>query len=336
MITSLADLEALTSEWMDLHTEARGTPFTHPAWCLSWLGSYPRTQGRVIIRRGPSGRLDAVLPLAADPRRPRRLFTLGAPLVDFGTPLIHPRDDTPQSILEMLADVPGWRSVRLTGLSPAVADQLTARADGVGLVPRVGAGDDCPWIDTRSLATWASSLSAQRRRRLRAVDRHLDRLACERRELIHLDDVLPGLRRFEALRLQSWWHSGRWDDLPAETRETAHGNLLAAIATRSADTQGSLLTLAELVLDQRVLASAVLLRTGTNLLVAVVATDKRLGPAVSPGLALDAFIIRSAIGSGITRVDFGRGDEPYKFSLGARHQPTSDVTLTRRRTRWPS
>jgi CelD/BcsL family acetyltransferase involved in cellulose biosynthesis len=41
----------------------------------------------------------------------------------------------------------------------------------------------------------------------------------------------------------------------------------------------------------------------------------------SPGLVLIDRLLRRAIGEGLSRFDFLKGDEPYKFRLGARRRP---------------
>jgi CelD/BcsL family acetyltransferase involved in cellulose biosynthesis len=52
--------------------------------------------------------------------------------------------------------------------------------------------------------------------------------------------------------------------------------------------------------------------------------------SISPGRVLDAWCIRNAIERGFHEVDLLRGDEPYKFRLGAQRRYTRDVRVTRR------
>lgn len=56
--------------------------------------------------------------------------------------------------------------------------------------------------------------------------------------------------------------------------------------------------------------------------------DKRYA-ALSPGTVIVAHAIREAICSGYRVFDFLRGDEPYKFSLGAELRQTENVTIFR-------
>ena len=47
------------------------------------------------------------------------------------------------------------------------------------------------------------------------------------------------------------------------------------------------------------------------------------------GLASKVFVVRDAIERGLARVDFLRGEEPYKFQLGAKPAPVTRLELRR-------
>jgi hypothetical protein len=57
--------------------------------------------------------------------------------------------------------------------------------------------------------------------------------------------------------------------------------------------------------------------------------DKRYA-TLSPGTVIIAHAIREAIRKGYRVFDFLRGDEPYKFSLGAKLRQTENVTILRK------
>ena len=50
---------------------------------------------------------------------------------------------------------------------------------------------------------------------------------------------------------------------------------------------------------------------------------------LSVGLASKVFVVRDAIERGLARVDFLRGEEPYKFQLGAKPSPVTRLELRR-------
>jgi len=51
--------------------------------------------------------------------------------------------------------------------------------------------------------------------------------------------------------------------------------------------------------------------------------------ALSVGIASKVFCMREAIESGLEAVNFLRGDEEYKFQLGAKASPVTRLVLTR-------
>ena len=61
--------------------------------------------------------------------------------------------------------------------------------------------------------------------------------------------------------------------------------------------------------------------------------SKQLGSWISPGKMLAWFGIRYAIKNRLQTYDFLRGDEPYKFSLGAKERFNRNVTITRKNWR---
>ena len=87
----------------------------------------------------------------------------------------------------------------------------------------------------------------------------------------------------------------------------------------------------ELSTGERLVSSSVLFWAADSVLVALKATDTRLGSAYSPGLALDLFTIELAASRGATSVGFGRGDESYKLTLGALPETTSEILIARSR-----
>lgn len=85
----------------------------------------------------------------------------------------------------------------------------------------------------------------------------------------------------------------------------------------------------ELRIGDQLLTSSVLFWTTGSVLVALKATDTRVSTSLSPGLVLDMHAIELAAQRRVRWVEFGRGDEPYKFVLGARPRTTCHVVATR-------
>lgn len=322
-------LRALADEWSDLHAAYQSqNPFSHPSWCSSWAQAFGQTEMRILVERNSTGALVGVLPLAPQGPANRVWSTLGKPLVDFGSPIAEPSADHAAAVLEWLLGCrTEWDLVELVGLPPDLAGELVSSAVRRGLQGRVTATETCPELSLSSVDQWRSTLLPKRLRRFNMnIDRLRNLFDAQCHELREPADLAAAIRRFESLRLQSWWHRGGFHQLPKEARVAAHGRLLLAFASRPTST--TYVSVAELVSGERLLSSVVLFWTNGTVLVALKATDTRLGASVSPGLALDLFVIELAAARGVACIAYGRGDEDYKFILGAEPKPTSDVMLT--------
>lgn len=305
--------------WGALHQKSGSqNPFAHPAWCVTWARFYAPDRLRLLADCDDDGNVRALLPLAATGYASRYLATAGAPLADFGDPLVAREFQPGETVAQMLAETRGqWSSIALGGLSESLAGYLAAAGPRHGLNVRVVGTEVCPRIAVSSTTSWLESLSQARRRRISTVRRLIqERLAA----VFHVADtpetIPAAVRRCEKLRLQSWWQRGRLGQLPSAVRTSQHSRFLAAACTRLAGRGCA--GVVELAADERLLAAAVLFHSGNSTLLAMKATDTRLGTRFSPGLALDAFILDQAVSRGSRIVEFGRGDEPYKFALGAR------------------
>jgi hypothetical protein len=154
-----------------------------------------------------------------------------------------------------------------------------------------------------------------------------------RREIRHdlrAMERLPGLRRttvaedgeLQILTLLELWQ-GRWGKLPepelAQYRSVFRSCLqsgclwLDILWDRDAPIAGLL---------------AFLDRGRHSFCFYITGFDKRYA-AFSPGTVIVAHAIREAICNGYRVFDFLRGDEPYKFSLGAELRQTENVTIFR-------
>lgn len=305
--------------WGALHQKSGSqNPFAHPAWCITWARFYAPTRLRLLTDRDDDGNVRALLPLTATGYAGRHWATAGTPLADFGDPLVARESQPGETVAQMLAETRGqWSSIALVGLSESVAGDLAAVGPRHGLNVRVVGTEVCPRVAVSSAKPWLESLSQARRRRVSVARRLIqERLAAVFRVADAPETVPAAVRRCEKLRLQSWWQRNRLGQLPSTVRTSQHSRFLAAACTRLAGRGCA--GVVELVADERLLAAAVLFHSGNSTLLAMKATDTRLGTRFSPGLALDAFILDQAASRGSRIVEFGRGDEPYKFTLGAR------------------
>ncbi len=167
--------------------------------------------------------------------------------------------------------------------------------------------------------------SRERRRTLRSAWRRLERsgdLTVVRvADPVSLAAALPVFARS---RLASWAHRGRLAELPAMDRHPRFPEFLADVGSSLA-TQGRCLLVC-LDLDGESLAQALFFRLpGADLLYMSTYLPKVARFSSSHLLLAEA--ARMAVAEGVRVVELGRGDEPYKFALGAQPRYLRDVRL---------
>jgi CelD/BcsL family acetyltransferase involved in cellulose biosynthesis len=311
-------MPAAQEAWGALHQKSDSqNPFTHPAWCTTWAQFYAPDRLRLLTDFDDDGDLRAILPLAATGRSGRHWATAGSPFADFGDPLVAGELQPGETVAQMLAETrEQWNSVALGGLSESVVGDLATAGHRHGLNVRIIGTEICPRVAAPPSKPWLESLSQTRRRRIAVARRMVgERLAAVFRVAETPETIPAAVWRCEKLRLQSWWQRNRLGQLPSAVRTSQHSRFLVAACTRLAE--HGCAAVVELTAGERLLAAAVLLHSGGSTLLAMKATDTRLGTRFSPGLVLDAFIMDRAASRGSGIVEFGRGDEPYKFTLGA-------------------
>lgn len=326
VLLSPYEIRALQPQWARLYdVSGCANAFLHPAWCVSWIDCYQPPEVRVLVEHDDGGALDVLAAFTASGSGGRHWSTLGAPFVDFGTPLVAPGLHCPDALTELLRTHRSrWRFVRLSGLDESLARALTDGRPRSGVEFRIVDSETCPRISVPSFDAWASSLPGSRWKRLAAVRRRVENCP-DTRYLVVEDpvDIGRAVRSFDALRLQSWWNRGRLRQLAPPVRSVSHLAFLRMAVGRMA--AAGVASVVELRVGTRLVAASVLFWTPSAVLVALKATDTRLGSSMSPGLALDIFTIELAAQRGVTRVEFGRGDERYKFVLGAQQRMTHHV-----------
>lgn len=165
--------------------------------------------------------------------------------------------------------------------------------------------------------------SRNRRRGLRAARRHLDEAGSVTFERVtgpaQLSASLP---LFVAARLAAWSHRGRLDELPAMDRHVRFSDFITEVAT-GLSSRG-LCYLAVLSLDGNAVAQSLLFRTpGADLL--YMSTYRPDMARYGPSHLLLAEVAAAAFTEGVRVIELGRGDEPYKFDLGAQQRYLRDL-----------
>ncbi len=320
---SVDEAQDLAQQWAGLHAEGASDIFTSPAWCLAGWRAFPDLGAPLLlIALDTAGVLVGALPLTSGPNGPT---WVGSPLGDEHDARVHRDRSEPEVVSKLL------RSVRtVAGAGETVLADV--RPGGV-VAGAVGSRRGCPaplvQLDDPDEEFGALAClpgwSRERRRTLRSARRRLERSG-QLRVVRITDPVSVGatLPAFARARLASWASRGRLTELPAMDRHPRFPDFLADVG-RGLATEGRCL-LARLDLDGESLAQALFFRSpGVDLLYMSTYQPKAARYGASHLLLAEA--ARMAVAEGVRVIELGRGDEPYKFVLGAQPQHLRDVIL---------
>lgn len=342
VITTLGALRRLEPDWCELEIP---TPMQSPAWLVSWWEAYgeedPACELAVVAVRDDSSRLVGIAPWYV--RRHAlmgptvRFLGDGRASTDHNTLLCRSPEHEPtvvKAAADWLVDQAGdgWRRVRFEALN--LDDRASAHLERL----LAEAGLDTEWIaDIGSFPvemaahegepTWDNylgTLSKNRRKKLRRWER--DVLATERATVrtaeseADRETLWPHLVALHRERREAMGCTGVFDE-PAFDRfhRLASVRLLAEGKLR--------LSLLELDGEPVAIDYALCDRPGegSNGLYVYQGGIANAGLEKDAGHLSMMAVVRSALESGITRLDMLRGDEPYKLSWGATHRAAATL-----------
>jgi CelD/BcsL family acetyltransferase involved in cellulose biosynthesis len=316
-IHDIQDFERLEDEWDSLvRTMAQPSPYLLHGYLLARWRHYAGGEGVAILCARREGLLVAALPLVIKRERMARVAELlcgryaGADL-----PLARAEPlSTAQQLLSRACEL-RLDFLRVRGLEPGACIGTTAEAAGETLMEEEQGAPaftiEHSWERTYARNTTSKTRNLQRRRwRQLAEIGSLDvQLAGSREELeLALDEAL----RLHRLR----WH-GRHDD--SSDFATVRGSQFQRDVVRLlAPTDTARIAL--LRLDGRAIAFHYYFVLEGTMFVHRLAFDPEFHEH-SPGLLTTLRAIELAAAEGVTRVDFGRGEERYKLQLAEGVQP---------------
>ena len=136
-------------------------------------------------------------------------------------------------------------------------------------------------------------------------------------------DPVADLPAFIDLHQRRWGDLGLFPDTPAATRAGSSRDACSSCSGRTGP-----LRLAFLTVGGRRIAAGITFETADSIYYynAGVDPDAR---ELSPGVLMVERYMRRALERGIGRVDFLRGDEPYKYEWGAVNEPIQRVLVRR-------
>lgn len=323
LLTTIDEAEDLVPAWEQLPAGGASSIYTSPAWCMPAWRNFPDLGAPcVAAAMARDGTLLGVLPLTMDEGR---LSWAGAPLGDEYDARVRP-DGPATRLASALVHAVTRR------LSAKPASLMDVRPHGVlTSVSQSSPGCPAPILPLYNPDPEFGALgcipgwSRDRRRGLRSARRRLaqrGRLTVDR--LADPRSLAAALPTFVAQRLSAWEDRERLHELPAMDRHPRFAQFLTEVGT-GLGLHGRCL-LSQIKLDGEPIAQNLMFRVpGADLL--YMSTYRPEMARYSPSHLLLAEAAHTAIRDGIRVIEMGRGDEPYKFDLGARPRRLRDLTL---------
>lgn len=338
-ISDLDSLGVIERQWEAVHrADPVATVFTSLAWLRGRLSALADPWCVLAARAGASEPVVALLALRSLPSSPEARFSweaeqgssadpevrglgmAGSPLADYTGFVcsVGYEDMALAAFADYIQSHLDWRYFEIRDAFDSRLDAFLSHFSEPRFRVERYPTTPCPFLELND--SWEAYLDARPRPRMRREIRH-DLRVMER---------LPGLRRTTvsddgelqiATLLELW--QGCWGKLPesqlAQYRSVFHSCLksgclwLDIFWDRGTPITGLL---------------AFLDHARRSFCFYITGFDQRYA-ALSPGTVIVAHAIREAICNGYLVFDFLRGDEPYKFSLGAELRRAENVTIFR-------
>jgi CelD/BcsL family acetyltransferase involved in cellulose biosynthesis len=317
---SIIDIEPRMQALLALQTEK--LPFLHPTWLRTWLSEFGGNVEPCFLVAG-DGSVIGVAPLM---RADDRLTFIGDHnICDFMDVLVDPSraGEAYETLWRCLCEQE-WTDMELWGLmdgSPTREDLTTrARAAGYGVAEELEAV--APRMDLP--ATWDDYLAS-----LGKKDRH------ELRRKIRRAFDSGAEVTFEALSTQAEIAGAMDDFLSLHTGSRADkGEFMTpemeVFFRRMASAMAGegLVRLFFLRVNKKPAAAVLCFDAGSHLYMYNSGYDPAYSN-LSVGIVSKALVLQWAIENGKTGLDFLRGDEPYKYDLGAKDQEIKRLIIRR-------
>jgi CelD/BcsL family acetyltransferase involved in cellulose biosynthesis len=297
-------------------------PFLHPTWLRTWLAEFGDGFEPVFLECANS-QMNAVAPLM---REDGRLTFIGdAQICDFMDFLVAP-EEPEAAYREIWRQLCGedWSELDLWGLrdsSPTrEALKLLAAGDGYGVLEEMEAV--APRVELPG--TWDEYLASLGKKDRHELRRKMRRLLesgakVDLEVLSERDDIVAAMDLFLELHTRS-----RQDKTEFMTgqMETFFRRMASAMSGEG------LVRLFMLYVDNKPVASVFCFDAGSHLYLYNSGYDPALSN-LSVGLVSKALCLRWAIDNGKKGLDFLRGNEPYKYDLGAQDRQIFRLVVRR-------
>ncbi len=316
--------ESLAGDWERLLAESTGASvFTTPAWQHTWWQVFGGDACLKLLSVRERGALKGLAALMT--RGNEVCFLGGSDLVDYHDFVHSGIDDRAfyRSVFDYLAAWPAWESLRLTSLpdwSPAI-EAVPEAAEAVGWRVERCLEDVAPGMALPG--TWdeyLAGLSKKDRHELRRKLRRLERAGRSEHVCFSAPDEIAG-NLDDFLRLHRMSGPEKAEFMTPE-REGFFRRVLVELAREGRS------RLHFLEIDGVRVATSVCFVYGACKFVYNSGYDPEYR-SLSVGVLNHALCIRASIEEGIRFFDFLRGDESYKYHLGAHDRSLYNLIVTR-------
>jgi CelD/BcsL family acetyltransferase involved in cellulose biosynthesis len=318
-----ADLMSLDSELEDLlNRHSERLPFIHPSWLRTWLSEFGGDCEPLVLTCG-DGSLAGVAPLM---RSDDRVTFMGdASICDFMDVLVDPEHaDAAYGDLWQQLCAEDWNEMELWGLmaSSPTRERVKAFAKEKGFEVEEELEAVSPRLELPG--TWdeyLASLGKKDRHELRRKIRRLYESGAnvEFDVLSEQADVVAAMDDFLDLHTRS--RQDKTEFMTPEM-ESFFRRMASALAAKG------LIRLSMLRINGKPAATVLCFDAGSHLYLYNSGYDPEFS-GLSVGLVSKALVLQWAIENGMSGLDFLRGDEPYKYDLGATDQQIYRLRLSR-------
>jgi CelD/BcsL family acetyltransferase involved in cellulose biosynthesis len=320
-----AALAQLHDSWQRLCEQCPwATPFQHPEWLRAWARHHqPAQPWTIAVYDGE--RLVGLAPLFRYQRGGQRVLAfLGAGASDYCDVLALPSHEhaVVRAMLSALARRrSSWDVCELDELRPS-SSPLTRVALPHGWSAQITTQSTCPSLSLPSrVDELARRVPTRHWRRFEQYRRHATRAGTLVLERATANTCEPLLDSLFALHDARWQARGKPGCFADPRVRACHREAARSFARRDA------LALHVLRLDERVLACLYGFEHDRTLYFYLGGFDPTAAP-LSPGVLVLGLVLEEAIRRGLTRFDFLRGGEAYKYWWGAEDRHTVRLHLT--------
>ncbi|HEU0075112.1 MAG TPA: GNAT family N-acetyltransferase [Dehalococcoidia bacterium] len=305
-----------------LNRQSERLTFLHPAWLRTWLAEFGANVEPLVLTCG-DGNLVGLAPLM---RADDRLTFIGdASICDFMDVLVDPANaDAAYDDLWSQLSAEDWTEIDLWGLmaSSPTRDRVKAYAAQHGYTVEETPEAVSPRLDLP--ATWDDYLASLGKKDRHELRRKIRRLyesgaSVDFDVLSTQEEVVSAMDDFLALHTQS--RQDKTDFMTPEM-ESFFRRMASALAA------DGLVKLFMLRINGKPAATVLCFDAGSHLYLYNSGYDPEFS-GLSVGLVSKALVLQWAIENGMSGLDFLRGDEPYKYDLGAKDQQIYTLRLTR-------